>query len=444
MSKTSTTYLERVEHGNFNGNANNKALDQEFMQITTFSAKSKIGKSTLCGLAVSGVLLLILTYTIYMGTHGEAVFWLAGIAFGITVQRSRFCFTSAFRDFFLLGQTRMIKGVLVGLAVCTAGFVMVMSTVSPNPGFGAPPSDANVLPVGLSTLVAGTLFGVGMVLAGGCVSGSLYRMGEGYIGSWLAIGGVMVGLFLLNNSWNWWWDHLISSEAQIWMPAEISYTGAIVVTTLIMAVLLYLAVLRERRATAGFAMPEIKRRSEESNPTSAASEITGYVRNVFRKEWSPIVGGISLGILNILLFIRFRPLGVVGEISRWTTSLSNIFGLEELHLKGMEGLGACVMTVADGSWFTSGFFLNLGIVAGALASAVFAREFKLRIPQTPVRYVQSIVGGVIMGYGAGLGVGCTLGAFFSAVPSLALNGWVYAVGLAVGAYIGVQWIKRFP
>ena len=51
---------------------------------------------------------------------------------------------------------------------------------------------------------------------------------------------------------------------------------------------------------------------------------------------------------------------------------------------------------------------------------------------------------MIMGYGAGLGVGCTLGAFFSAVPSLALNGWVYAVGLAVGAYIGVQWIKRFP
>ena len=77
----------------------------------------------------------------------------------------------------------MIKGILVGLAVCTVGFVMVMSTVSPNPGFGAPPSDANVLPVGLSTLVAGTLFGVGMVLAGGCVSGSLYRMGEGYVGS---------------------------------------------------------------------------------------------------------------------------------------------------------------------------------------------------------------------------------------------------------------------
>ena len=414
------------------------------MQIATPPIKGKIDKSTLGAFCVSGVLLLILGYTVYTGTHGEAVFWLAGIAFGITVQRSRFCFTSAFRDFFLLGQTRILKGMLVGLAVCTVGFVMVMSTVSPNPGFGAAPSDANVLPVGLSTLIAGTLFGIGMVLAGGCVSGSLYRMGEGYVGSWLAIGGVMVGLFLLNNSWNWWWDNLISSEPQIWMPAEISYTGALVLTTFLLATLLYLAVWRERRATAGFVMPEIKRKSQENNPANTTSEITGYFRNIFRKEWSPIVGGIALGIINILLFIRFRPLGVVGEISRWTTSLSSSLGLQELHLKGMEGLGACAMTVAEGSWFTSGFFLNFGIVAGALASALFAREFKLRIPQTPIRYVQSIVGGVIMGYGAGLGLGCTLGAFFSAVPSLALNGWVYAVGLAVGASLGVQWIKRFP
>jgi uncharacterized membrane protein YedE/YeeE len=49
-----------------------------------------------------------------------------------------------------------------------------------------------------------------------------------------------------------------------------------------------------------------------------------------------------------------------------------------------------------------------------------------------------------MGYGAGLGLGCTIGAFFSAIPSLALNGWVYAAALAVGAYIGVMIIRRFP
>ena len=256
-----------------------------------------------------------------------AIYWLVGVVFGVTVQRSRFCFTSAFRDFFLLGQTRMIKGILVGLAVSSVGFVMVMSTVAPNPGFGAFPSDAHVLPVGLSTLIAGTLFGIGMVLAGGCVSGSLYRMGEGYVASWVAILGVMVGLFLLNNTWNWWWDNLISQEIAVWIPAEISYSGALFITAVGLLVVLYIALARERRVTAGFVMPEIKKLAVEGTPTSTAGEIFDNVKSIFRKEWSPIVGGIILAVVNIILFIRFHPLGVVGEISRWSTSFINLFGV---------------------------------------------------------------------------------------------------------------------
>ena len=44
--------------------------------------------------------------------------------------------------------------------------------------------------------------------------------------------------------------------------------------------------------------------------------------------------------------------------------------------------------------------------------------------------------------GAGLGLGCTFGAFYSAIPSLALNGWVYAVAMAVGALAGSRIIRR--
>jgi hypothetical protein len=88
--------------------------------------------------------------------------------------------------------------------------------------------------------------------------------------------------------------------------------------------------------------------------------------------------------------------------------------------------------------------LNLGIIAGAFIAASWASEFKLRIPKQPMRYVQSIGGGVLMGYGAGLALGCTVGAFFSAIPSLALNGWVFAGALTVGAYAGVKILHRIP
>ncbi len=88
--------------------------------------------------------------------------------------------------------------------------------------------------------------------------------------------------------------------------------------------------------------------------------------------------------------------------------------------------------------------LNAGIIAGAFTAALLSREFRLRIPRSPRRYLQSLAGGAVMGYGAGLGLGCTIGAFFSAIPSLALNGWVYALALAVGAYAGTAFIRRFP
>jgi hypothetical protein len=88
--------------------------------------------------------------------------------------------------------------------------------------------------------------------------------------------------------------------------------------------------------------------------------------------------------------------------------------------------------------------LNLGVIAGAFMAASFASEFKLRLPRQPRRYVQSLGGGILMGYGAGLALGCTVGAFFSAIPSLALNGWVFAGTLAVGAYLGVKLINRIP
>lgn len=85
---------------------------------------------------------------------------------------------------------------------------------------------------------------------------------------------------------------------------------------------------------------------------------------------------------------------------------------------------------------------NLGLFAGALVAALLAQEFKLRVPRKPIRYAQSLGGGLLMGYGAGIAVGCTVGAFFSAIPSLAANGWLFAAALAGGAYLGTKVLPR--
>ncbi|MGH2519706.1 MAG: YeeE/YedE thiosulfate transporter family protein, partial [Chloroflexota bacterium] len=93
---------------------------------------------------------------------------------------------------------------------------------------------------------------------------------------------------------------------------------------------------------------------------------------------------------------------------------------------------------------TGNFTLDAGVIAGAFVAAVLASEFKVRWPRQRRRYLQSAAGGIGMGYGAGLAVGCTIGAFFSAIPSLGLNGWIFGLSLLIGAFGGVKIIQRIP
>ncbi len=370
-----------------------------------------------------------------------ATFFAVGTTVGFTLQRSRLCFVSAFRDLILLHQGRTLKALLVGLAVGSVGFAMVMSTIVGDPSTGRMPDDAHILPLGITTVLGGVLFGVGMVLAGGCVTGSLYRMGEGYVGSWVAMGGVLLGLYALNRTWNWWWEVTISTSPRIWFPTSLGYGVSLVLTAVLLA-LSYLATLWwERRQPAGIPIPI--RRALPAPPASVTDDVRVALRGVFRREWPAVVGAVVISVLNILLFIRYRPLGVVGEISRWANDLGSLAGVPVGVLEGLDSLAGCAAALAEGaSWFTDGFMLNFGTVVGAFTGAVLAREFRLRIPRQPQRYVQSLGGGMVMGYGAGLGLGCTFGAFYSAIPSLALNGWVYGLAMAAGSVIGARIIRR--
>jgi uncharacterized membrane protein YedE/YeeE len=100
------------------------------------------------------------------------------------------------------------------------------------------------------------------------------------------------------------------------------------------------------------------------------------------------------------------------------------------------------MVAADGVLLNHMTFLVVGMWLGSFAGAVGAGEFKIRVPKQRARWAQSVGGGVLMGYGSGIAMGCTIGAFFSGIPSLALNGWVFAVFLGIGAWIGTQAIRR--
>ncbi len=370
-----------------------------------------------------------------------AVYWVLGLSLGVVLQRGRFCFAGAFRDLYLMGNGTMMRAILVGLAIATPAFALIEAKAVPNPSFGALPAGAHLIPLGFQIVVGGVLFGIGMVVAGGCVSGTLYRIGEGYLASWASLGGILLGLSLAAHTWNAWWTFQMQDAPIIWLPATLGYGGAVALSLVLLAAAYLGVTWWESRAStvAPFTIPAGK---AVAAPATFGQRLGALRSAVLVRGWPAFVAATALAGVNVAAYLVEHPIGVTGELASWADRAAGTVGLAAPPLIGADALAGCNLVLEKLGLVNQFTLLDLGLVVGALLAALAAGEFKLRAPRQRRRYVQSFGGGTLMGYGAGIAVGCTLGAFFSAVPSLGLNGWVFGLSLLAGAGLGTQIIRR--
>ncbi len=111
----------------------------------------------------------------------RAVIVLAGFAIGFIMHRSRLCFARAFREPFMTAEGDMTKAIILALSIGLLISSLLFQKKILDPYVAIPAS------FWIGSLLGGLIFGVGMVFAGGCASGSLWRMGEGHIKLWVAI-----------------------------------------------------------------------------------------------------------------------------------------------------------------------------------------------------------------------------------------------------------------
>ena len=155
-----------------------------------------------------------------------------GIGLGFALEKSRFCFVAAFRDPLLTGVTALTQAVILLTGVSIFGFALVAGL-----GRGY---ILNVYPLGINTLVGGLLFGIGMVLAGGCASGILMRIGEGFAMQMLALAGVLVGVFFGGKSLKWW-QGLGWERPGIFLPDWVGWFATLSIETVLLLALWFLA-----------------------------------------------------------------------------------------------------------------------------------------------------------------------------------------------------------
>jgi uncharacterized membrane protein YedE/YeeE len=323
-----------------------------------------------------------------------------GMLFGFALQRGRFCMNSAIRDVILLKDNTLLKAVFAAILTAMVGFALLelagLIKMSPSAFFWG------------AHLVGGTLFGVGMVLAGGCASGVTYRVGEGVVGAFAAAIGLATSASFTVLGFLAPIKDYLQKSTKI-MVGEANPTLANIFGLPHWVVAFGIAVISV--VVWVFVASKNKETSETKSKAS-------FFKKFFKNGWGWLAAGIVIGLINILAFYTSTLAGrsyALGITSGWVGIVKVLIGVPEAKL----------------GW---GDYLILGIIIGALIAALLASEFKIRWPGWKT-IGQTFGGGLLMGFGAITSGGCNVGHILSGLPQLGIGSIVGSIFIVLGAWL---------
>lgn len=195
---------------------------------------------------IYAILITILAIIFGFYLDNIALFWFFGLAFGYIIQRYGFCFTAAFRDPYLFGTTSSLRALLVAIAISTIGLTMIkynyyLASAEYNLNM------VGVAPIGLPLIIGAFIFGVGMVISGGCASGTLVRIGEGFTLKIITLFFFIIGILVGAHNNTAFWAEFNQNAPRIFLPDVFGWLGALLAQALIIVSLYILAVIWQKK-----------------------------------------------------------------------------------------------------------------------------------------------------------------------------------------------------
>ena len=326
---------------------------------------------------------------------------LCGGLVGLILQRGRFCMNSAFRDIIFIQEYNVFQAYLIALIVMLIG--------------GNALADMGIIHLKaqsffpMANILGGYLFGIGMVMAGGCGSGIVYRVGEGQIASIVAVFGFVFGIGATTNGvLKPVYDWLRSIKYAGVDGAPYTLHGFIGSTPMVKWVVIAVFCI----ACFAFVL--------KGKPFAF-----GKQKGFF---WS--VAGLLIGIMGVVTFWASEYWGSPGfargmnfTTPAGETMFTFLTGDAKSRFFPMFNLLSFKVT-----W---GEFFYIGVPIGAYISAKILREFKWKIP--PAQEMLTVMGGsFIMGFGASCAGGCNVGQALTGFTTLSIGSIVATLFIILG------------
>ncbi len=347
-----------------------------------------------------------------------AVFALAAV-FGAIGQRTRFCTMGAVSDIVGLGDWTRMRMWVLAMAVAMLGFnaMVALGSVAAADTIYAVPTLR-----WLSALAGGLLFGIGMVLASGCGSRTLVRIGTGNLKSLVVFLVMGVAAFATLRG--------VTAVARV---ATVDRVAVELAAGQDLPSLLAAATGMSRQALA----------AAVGGALGLAMLAWALAREEGRRA-DVLLGGLGSGaVVAAVWWVS----GVLGHVAEHPDTLEEAW--LATNSQRMESLTFVAPIAYTLDWLiffsdkskllTLGVVSVAGVVAGSLAHALATREFRWEGFRDREDLANHLVGGALMGVGGVTAMGCTIGQGITGLSTLAVGSFIALGGIVGGAVLGLRW-----
>ncbi len=165
-----------------------------------------------------------------------------------------------------------------------------------------------------------------------------------------------------------------------------------------------------------------------------------------KKYMNPYLAGTLLGLLLLAtIYITGRGLGASGAVKSFTVGIVETAAPEHTHNNtfyteyAKEHEGSPLM-----NWLV---FEVVGVLIGGVISGLISNRLNLKLEYGPrskpnIRIAGALIGGLLFGFGAQLGRGCTSGSALSGMAVLSAGGLITMMAIFGGAYMFAYFFRK--
>jgi uncharacterized membrane protein YedE/YeeE len=349
-----------------------------------------------------------------------AVFAIA-VVIGAVANKTNFCTMGAVSDWINIGDTGRMRAWVFAMAVALAGVIALEATRTVNLSAETFPPYRTANFAWLRYIVGGLLFGIGMTLASGCGNKTLVRVGGGNLKSLTVLVIAMIMSYLML------WTPFYERFFHPWVAATtVNLAQHGVNSQEVGTVLAGMLGMAPSRAL---------------NFTVAALVLAGMLAFVFkssdfRGSFDNILGGAVIGLAVVAgWYLTGGPLGQAWkDYAEMATEIPSRVQVQSYTF--ISPMGDTVRYLLDPgklSLVNFGVMALAGVILGSFLYAIITGSFRIEWFVSGKDFASHALGGVLMGVGGVLAMGCTVGQAITGISTLAIGSILTFLAIVIGA-----------